>query len=480
MNKGYVVIDIGTGNLRVAIVTTEGEILAINTNDVNYIKENKYVSACYFNPKEMLDEIQTLILKSIDEAGDIQIEAITSTSQREGIVLMNDVGKPLIGIPNVDNRGQEWENDFKYNNDIYNTTGRWPTTVFSALKLYGIQNEEKELWNEIAYFTSISDWVGYELTGNLVYEESQASETLLFDINQAEWSIKMCEVFGIPFEWLPNVVESGTVQGELLLEKSETLSVKKSIPFIVGGADTQLAVKGTQIEKEDTVLVSGTTTPIVKIIDEYLSDEYQRCWISRNVNPNEFMLETNAGVSGLNYQRLRKIFFSDKTFDEIEDKVSSISEPKILASLGTLVFDKNLPLYNGGFIMNAPVNHDMKIEDFIYAVIFDIAASIKYNFDVLNTISPVDKDYIYGCGGGFKGKVLPQLLADLIGKNIIVKNGFSQASIMGGVVICNDALNINNVSFSNLKRFEPNSDNDISHFYDKWYSYRNNINNIKV
>src|SRR5699024_2853896 len=384
---------------------------------------------------------------SLKETGNIKIEAITSTSQREGIVLIDNRGTPLLGIPNVDNRGQEWEDDFKDNRDIYNTTGRWPTTVFSALKLYGIQNKEKELWNEITCFTSISDWVRYELTGKLVYEKSQASETLLFDVEKAVWSLKMCEVFGVSIEWLQDIVESGTIQGEVLQDKKEFLPTNQNIPFIVGGADTQLAVKGTQIEKEDTVLVSGTTTPIVKIIDEYLRDQKQRCWISRNVNPNEFMLETNAGVSGLNYQRLRKIFFADKTFDEIEDKISLINEPKILASLGTLVFDKNLPLYNGGFIMNAPVNHDMRIEDFIYAVIFDIAASIKYNFDVLSTLSPVHKDYIYGCGGGFKGKVLPQLLADLIGKDIIVKNGFSQASIMGGVVICNETLNIDSIKF---------------------------------
>ncbi|WP_052400725.1 FGGY-family carbohydrate kinase [Oceanobacillus jeddahense] len=478
MQKGYLILDIGTGNARVGITTIDGKLISLQTADVQYHKDSDFPDAVSFHTEGMLKDIRNMIQTVLEESRDIEITAILSTSQREGIVLIDKEGKSIIGFPNVDNRGREWEEEITEFDTVYQKAGRWPVTVFSALKLVGVRERQPELWNQIAAFTSISDWIGYEFTNHLVYETSQASETLLFDIEQGEWSKELCEIFGINQDWLPEVKQSGTILGKVNQQASKYFGVKKGIPFIVGGADTQLAAKNALPEIDDIVIVSGTTTPIVKIVSDYQTDKQARCWANRHVHENEFIIETNAGVSGLNYQRLKKVFFPDKSYEEMEEEVLAIQHPNVIASFGTLVFDKNLPLLKGGFYMDAPVHHEITAADFVYGILFDIASSIKYNFDVLIDISPTSKEYVYGCGGGFKGMVLPQMLADLLGKQIIVKEGYRQASLMGGVIICNDALGeVNNVKES-AKIFYPSNENKLRELYQAWYNYRNDINGL--
>ncbi|MFM1653558.1 FGGY-family carbohydrate kinase [Brevibacillus sp. B_LB10_24] len=476
MKKGYLIVDISTGNASVGIASITGEVLALESSVIQYHKDADFPDSHFFQSQPMWENIIQLAKEVQKKAPDVEILAVSSTSQRQGIVLLDRDGNSLIGFPNIDNRGLEWESDIKDFDKVYGLTGRWISTLFSALKLRGVKEKQPYIWEKISAFTSISDWIGYECTGKLVYEPSQASETSLFDVGQGKWSKELCELFGIEYAWLPEIRESGSILGKIKPELAKELNLSPETLFIVGGADTQLAVKGTQPELGDIVIVSGTTTPITKVVDRYTVDSMARCWGNRYVNPGEFVIETNAGVSGLNYQRLKSVFFPDKDYAEIEDEVLQLKHPTCVASFGTLVFDKNLPLSKGGFLLDAPAHQDVTAADFVFAIIFDIACSIKHNFDVLLDISPSGKDYILGCGGGFQGKVLPQLLADLLQKEIRIKQEYKQASIAGGVIICNEALQIESPCKSVLQTFTPSHNEHLHSLYQKWAAFRSQIN----
>lgn len=478
MTKGYLIIDIGTGNTRVGIAAITGEIIAVENIDTTYDKDTDFPDSISFNPIKLRDNIFQLVQELMKKYHDIDILAVSSTSQRQGIILLDKIGEPILGLPNIDMRGLEWEKDIQDVKKVYALTGRWTNSLFSAQKLRGTQYRQPHIWEQISTFTSISDWIGYELTGQLVYEPSQASETSLFDIEEGNWSQELCDIFGIDISLLPEIKQSGSILGKIKPILAEELNLPAEAVFIVGGADTQLAVKGTQPELDDIVIVSGTTSPITKVVDTYSVDPLSRCWMNRYVDPDQFLIETNAGVSGLNYQRLKNVFFPGKTYTEIEEEVLKLENPTCVASFGTFVFDKNLPLSKGGFMLDAPAHQDLTAADFMFSILFDIASSIKHNFDVLLDISDNGKSYVLGCGGGFQGRVLPQLLADLLRKEIYIKDGFEQASMSGAVIICNDALNLENHSKETIKIYKPRNNGQLDMLYEKWSDYRNKINNI--
>jgi autoinducer 2 (AI-2) kinase len=180
--EAYLIADIGTGNVRVAVAASNGKILGVASGDMHYEKDYNYPESIYFDPNALWDQIQNLASSALQQAGDVTITAITATSQREGIVVIDKSGHSLIGMPNIDHRGREWEDITPDKHEIYKRTGRYPTSLFSALKLVGLRNRRPELWQNVATFLSISDWAQFRFSGVAGYEHSQASETLLYDV----------------------------------------------------------------------------------------------------------------------------------------------------------------------------------------------------------------------------------------------------------------------------------------------------------
>lgn len=133
--KGYLVFDIGTGNARVAVVSVTGSVLTVEREDIEYSTETLYPDSRYFSPQVLWKQVMNLAKRALSRSCDIDIIGLTSTSQRQGIVLIDQNGNPFLGLPNIDNRGREWEAGIPDWEEIYSSTGRLPTALFSALKL---------------------------------------------------------------------------------------------------------------------------------------------------------------------------------------------------------------------------------------------------------------------------------------------------------------------------------------------------------
>ena len=54
---------------------------------------------------------------------------------------------------------------------------------------------------------TIDSWIIWNLTGGAVHatDATNASRTMLFDIDSLQWSADLCELFGVPMEVLPEV-----------------------------------------------------------------------------------------------------------------------------------------------------------------------------------------------------------------------------------------------------------------------------------
>ena len=85
MNEACMVVDIGTGNARVAVVTTGGELLGVAREDVRYEKDPLYPDSIYFDPALLWQQILRLAGAALQQARGVKIRAFTATSQREGI-----------------------------------------------------------------------------------------------------------------------------------------------------------------------------------------------------------------------------------------------------------------------------------------------------------------------------------------------------------------------------------------------------------
>lgn len=468
----YIVVDIGTGNVRVAAASPQGQVLGVAREDIQYTKDPLYPDALYFDPTQLWQQVKQLTTQVLAGISGSTVKAVTATSQREGIVLLSAAGQSLIGLPNIDHRGREWEHLIADKSRVYRLTGRYPTSLFSALKLMGIRERKPELWQQCSTFLSISNWIEFMFSGIIRYEHSQASETLLYDVAQKQWSAELCAGFGLNMALLPPLVDSASVLGNILPEVALQLGIPDTVKIVAGGGDTQLAIKSTRPAVEDVVIVSGTTTPIVKITDTYTLDDEERTWTSRDIETGRFVFEANAGVTGLNYQRLKEIFYPNEDYSVIERELEENNHTFCMASLGSLLADEEVSLTRGGFIFPAPVSHLLTRGSFVWATMLDIACSIVKNYKILAAAAGHTPDYIWACGGGLQSRVLRQLIANLTGKKVQIRKEYQQSSAVGGALICNEALQVNALMDDRIEVIYPADTDYYTTLYAEWEKTR--------
>jgi len=363
---------------------------------------------------------------------------------------------------------------------VYELSGRYPTSLFSAFKIIGVKEVYPALFAKMHTFMSISDWIQFKFAGVIGYEHSQASETLLYDVGQKEWSSRLLNAFNLPQTILPVLHDSGSILGAILPEIARELSIWTEAVVVVGGGDTQLAIRSMEPSANDVVIVSGTTTPIIKIVDSFEKDPAKRTWTSRYIDAEKFILEANAGVTGLNYQRLKEIFYPNEDYQVIETELEAATYSQCVASLGSLIADEEVPLTRGGFIFNAPVSHQLTRGSFVFAVLWDIACSIYENYKFLCEVSPHKESYIWACGGGVESRKLRQFIANLFGKSIKIRNTFRQASVLGGVFLCNQALQLENKSPELLEEIHPQNPSEFEKLYQQWRNARKTFKQVEL
>ncbi|SKB82007.1 FGGY-family carbohydrate kinase [Dyadobacter psychrophilus] len=470
--QAYLIVDVGTGNVRVAVAEQDGNILGVESEDARYEKDLHYPESIYFSPDALWQQIIDLAKKIFEKTSPVNITAVTATSQREGIVVIDHTGNSLIGMPNIDHRGREWEDLIADKHGVYQLTGRYPTSLFSALKLVGLRNRIPETWQRVHTFMSISDWVLFKFSGVIGYEHSQACETLLYDVAAKGWSADLCKIFDLNPSLLAPLHDCGSLQGKILPEIAAIFGLSNNAVVIVAGSDTQLAIMSMCPSVQDIVVVSGTTTPVIKITGTYILDEAERTWTSRHTNGNNFLLEANAGVTGLNYQRLKEIFYPNEPYALIEEEVANIRDAQCVAALGSLLADEKSPLIRGGFVFNTPVSHELRRGHFVFATLWDIACSIFENYKSLCEVVPHEEDHIWACGGGVQSRLLRQFLANLLNKKVRIRDNYRQASAVGCVFACNQALGIASNMPAVLEEISPDQSMAHEHLYHEWKKTR--------
>jgi glycerol kinase len=117
-------------------------------------------------------------------------------------------------------------------------TGLVPDPYFSATKLEWLLARTDEPSAELAYGT-VDSWLVWKLTGGRVHvtDLTNASRTMLLDLDSLDWDDELLDLFGVDRVLLPRLVRSSEVVGE-----AELLGVTLPIAGIAG--DQQAALFG--------------------------------------------------------------------------------------------------------------------------------------------------------------------------------------------------------------------------------------------
>jgi xylulokinase len=135
---------------------------------------------------------------------------------------------------------------------------------FTAPKLLWIREHEPEVYERIATVLLPKDFINFRLTGELNTDYSDASGTLLFDVAARHWSEEMLRAFDISRDFLPDVLPSTAVMGQVSPEAARVTGLAVGTQVVTGGADNACAAVGAGIISPGDALTSlGTSGTVV-------------------------------------------------------------------------------------------------------------------------------------------------------------------------------------------------------------------------
>ena len=254
MKKYVLALDQGTTSSRTIVFDKKGRIVS----KAQFEFEQIYPKTGWVehNPYEILDsQLRSLSVALMNgRINPKEIAAIGITNQRETTILWNkDTGKPVYNaiVWQCRRTASICEKLKEQGLDDYvkEHTGLLVDAYFSATKIKWILDNVPEARTLAAenklLFGTVETWLIWNLTNKQVHvtDYSNASRTMLFDIEKLEWDETLCNKLGIPMSMLPEVKESSAIYGEIA-DNLPGLSELKGIP--IGGAigDQQSALFG--------------------------------------------------------------------------------------------------------------------------------------------------------------------------------------------------------------------------------------------
>ncbi|WP_440919395.1 glycerol kinase GlpK [Candidatus Pelagibacter sp.] len=315
MKKFIISIDQGTTSSRVILFDTKGNIVFVSQFEFKqYFPKNGWVE---HNPNEIWSTTLKALKQVINRAKKLKghILTIGITNQRETTILWNKkTGKPIYNaIVWQDRRTQDYCKLLKkknYENSFRNKTGLFIDPYFSATKikwiLDNVKTSKKLLSSNDLLFGTVDTFLIWKLTKGKQHltEASNASRTMLYNINNNKWDKEILKKLNIPQKILPEVKNSADNFGKT--EKKIT-GVEISISAVLG--DQQAAAFGqTCFEKGSIKSTYGTGAFVImntgpKKINSKNKLLTTICY--RLNNKNTYALEGSIFIAGAGVQWLR-------------------------------------------------------------------------------------------------------------------------------------------------------------------------------
>lgn len=250
MDQFILSLDQGTTSSRAIIFNKQGAIIAVAQKEfTQYFPQPGWVE---HDASEIWSTQLGVAAEAISKAGLTveNIAAIGITNQRETTVVWERAtGKPIYNaIVWQDRRTASFCDELKrkqLDKTIKQKTGLVIDAYFSATKikwiLDNVEGARKKADNGELCFGTIDTWLLWNLTRGQIHatDVSNASRTMLCNINTLQWDGELEKIYNIPGSMLPQIRSSSEVYGY-----TQNILSAKNIPIAGIAGDQQAALFG--------------------------------------------------------------------------------------------------------------------------------------------------------------------------------------------------------------------------------------------
>ena len=263
-------LDVGTTGVKALALSPEGEVLAVASR--GYKLSTPHAGWAEQDPEAWVAAAESA-LREVGHGRDVA--GIGFSGQMHGLVVLDGSGRPIRPaiLWNDQRTGEECrEIEERVGLErLIERTGNRALTGFTAPKLLWLRRHEPDAYARVARVLLPKDYVRLRLTGEWAIDASDASGTLLLDVERRAWSEEVLEALELPAAWLPPVLESPARAGAVLD------GALRGTPVAAGAGDQPAAAIGVGVDRPGALsVVLGTSGVVLAALPGYAHDPAAR------------------------------------------------------------------------------------------------------------------------------------------------------------------------------------------------------------
>lgn len=419
-------IDQSTQGTKTILFDEKGNLIArADRRHEQLINEKGYIS---HNPMD-------LYWNTLASSGDVirkagidpsQIVGIGISNQRETTLMWDENGNPLDNaVVWQCSRASEVIEQFRQmEEEIRQISGLVLSPYYPAGKMrWLLDNSLPDLGTPPQiHLGTVDSWLVYKLTGGKEFktDASNASRTQLFDLQTGNWSPRLCEIFGINPDWLPEIVDSNALFGYTDLDGL----LPNPIPIHAVMGDSHAALYGQGChEKGQVKTTMGTGSSIMMNIGDTCTMSKQGLSTSlawRIDGVTEYAFEGNINYAGAVITWLQDdlgLVRDAKETEELARSANPLDETVFVPAFSGL----SAPYWDEkarGMICNMSRTTGRK--EIVKAALESIAYQITDILNAMASDSALALREVKVDGGPTKNRYLMEFLSNIAHTNVLV------------------------------------------------------------
>ncbi|HEU4875428.1 MAG TPA: xylulokinase [Pyrinomonadaceae bacterium] len=421
-------IDLSTTGAKALLIDPEGRVISSATTPLNL--STPFPLWSEQEPHEWWEATANSIRQALADAnvsGD-SVAAIGLTGQMHGLVVLDQerhVLRPAI-LWNDQRCGAECD-EIRARvslERLVQITGNDALTGFTAPKILWLETHEPDVYRRIRHVLLPKDYIRYKLTGALAMDKADGSGTMLFDLRKRSWSSEILDALHIDADWLPPTFEGHEITSHVSAEAAEQTGLRTGTPVVAGGGDQSAQAIGVGVVRPGTMAVTlGTSGVVFAATESPLIEPQGRLHAFCHAVAGRWHLMGVMLSAAGSLQWYHDKLARDKSFAELVGEAAQVP-----AGSEGLIFLPYLsgertphpdPLARGAWI-GLTARHDQP--HLTRSVLEGVAFGLKDIFCLMKEAGLGAIDQVRLSGGGAKSSLWRQILADVLGAELVTVN----------------------------------------------------------
>lgn len=466
--------DLGTSGNKASLFDCEGKL--VDSVVVSYSVIYPQKSWAEEDPKDWWQAVCKATRVVLEKNPYVRVIAVAVSGQMMGCLALDKAGEPLgNSIIWSDSRAEEECGTItrRLTKERFNRiTGQPPSASYTLPKILWQKKYAPELYEKAAVYLQAKDYINYRLTGNIKTDPTDASYTIAYDIQKAEWSEEILEAAEIPRNLFPEIVPCETIIGTVHKKAAEESGLKEGTPVVAGAGDGSAAHLGASCVNEgDSYLCLGSSTWLVTQTNRLIFDNKNRMQTEPHVIPDCYVYLGTMQTGGMAHSWARNNLSTPPlSYTEIEKLISDAKPGAEGMIFLPYLMGERSPYYDlqacGSFL---GIRQNVTHGDFYRSVLEGVGMNLKILLDIIE--QDVNVENIVLIGGGGKSRIWRQILADIFQKTILIPENVEEGTSIGAAIIAGVGVGVF-ADYMTAKKFmkvkeqvEPNQ--DVRELYEK-------------